>query len=282
MCAVLGVLGSTPLLSCMFPDYQTGMVAAGGMAASGASASAGSVNQAGSAGSAGASGAGTSMSGFGGATQAGTSAQGGVSALAGEAGTSGTEPLGGAAGAMGETGIVIFDDFEDQSDDGWFATTPDWEVGSDGTSQVYRIVNLLDQSLFTVIGELGWTDMTVEAKVTVLEWGGTNTSDLVGVYARFESQATHYYVALRGDGKLALRKKIATNVTLGTPVDLALTTDKPYRVKLEIVGDELKAYVDDVLHITVTDSDIPAGRVGLGADNARAAFDDVRITVPAP
>jgi hypothetical protein len=64
---------------------------------------------------------------------------------------------------------------------GWFATTPDWEVGSDGTSQVYRITNLLDESL-------------------------------------------------------------------------------------EIIGDQLNAYLDDVLQLSATDGEIASARVGLGAE----------------
>lgn len=216
----------------------------------------------------------------GGSTMA--SSAGSVQAEGGNAGAPVVEPVAGAGGVGPDTGILLVDDFEDQNDDGWFPTSGDWEVDSDGSSQVYRIKNLLDASLFSVIGDLAWTDVVVEAKVRVLEWGNTTSSDLVGIYARFSSPAEHYYVALRADGKLAIRKKVDTNVTLGTPVELMLEPDVQYRVKLEVVGSELKAYVDDVLHLTVTDSDIASGRIALGADYARAEFDDVRVTLPEP
>jgi hypothetical protein len=55
-----------------------------------------------------------------------------------------------------------------------------------------------------------------------------------------------------------------------------------YRVKLEVIGDKLDAYLDDVLQLSATDGAIASGRVGLGADFGRAEFDDVRVSVHAP
>jgi hypothetical protein len=276
-----GLLGSGA--SCSFPDYEVEHVErlpSGGQAGQGATqnsdagtkpsgatggtgATAGNDNG-GSAGSSGGSGA----TGGG-----GTASTGGSAAEAGAQEMPGTNGGGGADGG----GPLLFDDFEDGVDDNWFPTSGDWAVATSNNSKVYRVVNLLDASLFSVIGDLNWTDIAVEANVRVLEFGGTNSADLIGVYARFESPANHYYVALRSDGKLAIRKKINVNSTLGTPVAFSATPGKQYKVRFEVQGEELRAYVDDVLMLTTTDPDLKTGRIAIGTDNARAEFDDVTV-----
>lgn len=218
--------------------------------------------------------AGTAGSDAGGSVATG----GGGTSNSGAGGEAGTLELVGGSGGVDGNGPLLFDDFEDGTDDGWFATSGDWAVVTSGNSKVYQVKNLLDASLFSVIGDLNWTDVAVEAKVRVVEFGGTNSSDLIGVYARFDSPASHYYVALRGDGKLAIRKKVNINSTLGTPVSFVATPGKQYKVRFEVQGGELRAYVDDTLMLTTQDSELTKGRIAVGTDNARAEFDDVTVT----
>jgi hypothetical protein len=283
---------SLGITSCMFPDYQLGPAAFGD---AGASASGGGSNG----GASPSPNGGTAGERTGGTSGAAGMAVGGGSATAGQmsgghagggappvAGTSSNQGGAGEGGEAGEGGVgaapgggpLVADDFEDGNDTGWFATSGDWQVAADGNGHVYRVSRLLDQALFSVIGELSWTDVSLEARVRVLEWGGESSSDLVALFTRFDSPAAHYYVALRADGKLAIRKKQDTNITLGTPVDLGLQLGVWYLVRFEARGSELRAYLDDQLVVTVNDTALASGRIALGTDNARAEFDDVLVT----
>ncbi|HVY31434.1 MAG TPA: hypothetical protein VHB79_33000 [Polyangiaceae bacterium] len=278
--ASCGALGNA--MGCGFPNYDVERVELlpnGGQAGQGAT-------QNGDAGK-GADSSGGTLASTGGGGSAGSDAGGSVAAggggttgATGDGGEAGALALAGASGAGGADsgGPLLFDDFEDGVDDGWFATSGDWGVVTSNNSKVYQVKNLLDQSLFSVIGDLSWTDVAVEVKVRALEFGGSSSADLIGVYARFDSPANHYYVALRGDGKLAIRKKVDINSTLGTPVIFAAAVGKQFKVRFEVQGDELRAYVDDVLMLTTHDSDLKTGRIAIGTDNARAEFDDVTVT----
>lgn len=271
--------------SCSFPDYEVEHIERlpnGGQAGQGATQNSDAgTKPVGANGGSGATG-GSTTAGTAGAGAGGTGATGGggTASTSGTAGEGGAFELPGTSGAGGADGggPLLFDDFEDGVDDNWFPTSGDWAVVTSNNSKVYRVVNLLDASLFSVIGDLSWTDVAVEAKVRVLEFGGTSSADLIGLYARFESPANHYYVALRADGKLAIRKKISVNSTLGNPVAFSAAPGKQYKVRFEVQGEDLRAYVDDVLMVTTSDPDLKMGRIAIGTDNARAEFDDVTVT----
>lgn len=279
---LIGYVAASGAAGCTFPPYQLepAQRGQGGQGGSAAGTSSGGGNSAGAnAGSNNASsGAATGAASAGGTGGAGASAgSGGNGGSGGDAAQAGAPDHAGGTGGVPPDGPLVFDDFEDGNDDDWFATSGDWQVVSSGGSNVYQVKTLLDASLFSVIGDLAWTDVAVETKVRVVELGGNSSSDLVGVFARFQSPASHYYVALRADGKLAIRKKVNTNVTLGTPVDIGIEVGKQYKVRFEVQQSELRAYVDDALVLSASDSEIASGRIAIGTDNARAEFDDVTV-----
>jgi pectate lyase len=51
-------------------------------------------------------------------------------------------------------------------------------------------------------------------------------------------------------------------------------------VKFEVVGSNLKAYLDGTLRGSATDSSLTAGKIALGALHLKTFFDDVRVTKP--
>lgn len=260
---------------CSFPDYEVEriQIVPGGQATGATSnnAEAGTPVKGGSAGSG-------ASAGNGGAPTGGVSGDSGSGGDAGSLIRAGAPDAQGGAGGSPSDGPLLFDDFEDGTDDGWFATSGDWQVVLNGQNHAYQVKTLLDASLFSVIGDLTWSDVAVEAKVHILEFGGVSSADLVGVFARFESPASHYYVALRADGKLALRKKVQTNVTLGNPIDLGIAAGKDYLVRFELQRGELRAYLNNVMVLSTQDDELKMGRIAVGTDNARATFDDVTVT----
>jgi hypothetical protein len=51
-------------------------------------------------------------------------------------------------------------------------------------------------------------------------------------------------------------------------------------LRLEVIGSNLRAFVDDVLALETTDTQITSGGVAVGVRHANARFDDVRVTTP--
>ncbi len=229
----------------------------------------------------------TARGGGGGAT-AGSGGEpdesGGSGGISGASGSSGTSGSGGSGGSPLPSGELLFsDDFETSNAEDWIAnTTGDWSIVSDG-SNVYQLGTLSNNLRVAVAGDGAWTDLVVQAKVKILSFGGQSTSYLVGVYARFTDVDNHYYVALREDGRLAIRRRVAgSNMTIDSAVDAGIVTDTWYTVRFEVVGSTLSAYLDDdtVPLVTVQDSSLPMGAIGVGSTNATAVFDDVVVTAP--
>lgn len=191
------------------------------------------------------------------------------------------------AGAAGEGGtipgedLLFSDDFENGGD-AWSPTSPpDWSLATDGSNTVYRQGTVDDGTQLALAGDASWTDVSVEARVRVTQFGGTDTADLAAVFARCQDLDNYYYLALRSDGRLAIKGRInGSDQTLASSVDPMLAANTWYEVKLEVVGDVIKAYLDGVRWsmATVDAGDIiPAGAIGLGTSNTSAEFDDVVV-----
>ncbi|HWA73260.1 MAG TPA: hypothetical protein VG937_13020 [Polyangiaceae bacterium] len=264
----------------------TGGKGSGG-ASSGGSLTGGSggANSGGAATGGAAKGGATSGGALTGGTSSGGSGKGGSGGASGGGTLSTGGQSGGNGGSGGATGVLFSDNFETGNASAWTpSTSGDWSVVTDGTL-VYR-QNTVENSLRAVsVGSAAWQNQAVQARVKVLSFGGTSTSSsyFVGVYARYVDENNHYYIALRSDGRISIRRKVAgSNSSIGsaiTPGDL-ITTGKWYTVKLEVSGTTLKAYIDGVLYDTVTDTSFASGKAGLGTNNASAVFDDFVVTSP--
>jgi hypothetical protein len=284
-------LGALFVGGCTNPDafYRYG-AGSDGAVDRGAGGGAGGMVSA-SGGSPGGGGAGAGGSGVGGSVGAGGSAAGGGSGGTGSGGAGGSTATGGAGGGTGGriggtggsvAGTLFFDDFETPHPMVWAAnTTGDWSVVMDGATKVYKQNTLTNNFRVAANGNVAWTDMTIEAKVKVLAFGGQGTSYFAAVYARFRDVDNHYYLALRTDGRLAIRAKVGgSNSTLGSAFDGPVAPNTWYTVKLEVVGSTLRAYLDGALKGMVTDTSVTSGGIAVGATNATAEFDDVRVTGP--
>jgi hypothetical protein len=91
--------------------------------------------------------------------------------------------------------------------------------------------------------------------------------------ARYVDAQNHYFVVLTSDNRVALRKRIngATHIVDDAP--FTVTPNTSYRVRLEVIGPSIRAYVDDELLVEGHDAALPTGRYGLIAHRASTEFD---------
>jgi hypothetical protein len=125
-------------------------------------------------------------------------------------------------------------------------------------------------------------DHIVEARVRAQQFGSADA--LFGVMARFRDNSNYVSAVLTRNGEVRLRQNSNGNIRIldSTPVPIALNTW--YRIRLEAVGDRLRVYVNNLLHLeardTSTDSSNTRGRYGLLAVGTVTDFDDVRVREP--
>jgi len=85
---------------------------------------------------------------------------------------------------------------------------------------------------------------------------------------------------MRGSNRLSLRKVVNGNVVeLGTVVQNA-TPGIWYRLRLETIGTQVRAYVNGKLLIEAVDPQPSIGRIALDTQNTLADFDDIRAIQP--
>src|SRR5262249_44151006 len=157
-----------------------------------------------------------------------------------------------------------------------FPSVPaDWSVIADG-SMVYEQGTQTSDLRVNATGDSHWTNVSVEVKVKPLSFASGSSSDMIGIYARFFDLNDWYALTLRGDGRLAMRRCAnGSDNQVGSSVDVMGTVGTWYKIKFEVVGSTLNAYVDDMLVVSETESSLASGGIGLGGVNYTAEFDDV-------
>lgn len=103
-----------------------------------------------------------------------------------------------------------------------------------------------------------WVDCTYRIYTTV---SGLN----LGIAVRMHPTNDTYYGLYYQAGELVLFKRVSgVTTSLGTWISTLTGGGTDYALRLEAIGTAIKAYVNDVERIAVTDSDIATGtRVGL-------------------
>jgi hypothetical protein len=180
------------------------------------------------------------------------------------------------------------DNFETGNGSGWNVRqgpVQNFSVQTDRT-KVYAQSDSTASQLYLSQGGRAWMDSTVQANLKPTRFSASTSAALVTLWGHYDSTwgaDCGYYVALRGDGKAALGKRVAgVDSVLGAPVAVAggIAAGSWYDVKLEMVGTALKAYVNGALLLTQTDTSCSAGSVGVGSVGAAFEADDVRVTAP--
>jgi hypothetical protein len=180
--------------------------------------------------------------------------------------------------------ILALDDFESGAGQ-WTVESGAWTI-SMADSQVYSTSQTVGvsfaRSVISNAHTSGWTDYVFRARV----------KPLVGQYAmlmvRYQNANNHYFMDLRTDnGKIEIKKMV--NGSSGSAlksVSAGITAGTWYTAELEVVGAQLRGYLNGVLVITATDPLVNppfmTGGVGVGTLNNSAEFDDVQVASLAP
>lgn len=224
-------------------------------------------------------GSGGEPSGAGGSSPAdGGSESGGSQGMTGGQGGDGPEP------EFCSDEYVFCDDFEDDNPSEWTPSGGLWGVLEEDENLYYQGSG----SEESVAGEPAWTNVSVEARVRVNNFGGATDGHRVGLMARYENSSSFYVFALGGDGNATLRKSTSTlGGSLGTcaPAPVAFQIGEWVTLRIEVTGGNtsarVKTYVNEVeIHNCTTNSNIAqAGTAGVSTfgSNTRGDFDDVRV-----
>jgi hypothetical protein len=125
-------------------------------------------------------------------------------------------------------------------------------------------------------------DQVVELRVrpTTFESTGSTQDRWAGVMARYVDETNYYYLVLRSSNTLSLRKLTNGAITeLGT-VQLPVNLGTWYGLRLEAIGNRLRAYVNGDLKIEASDRTHERGAAGPVTWRTAADFDAFKVYQP--
>jgi hypothetical protein len=163
---------------------------------------------------------------------------------------------------------------------GWTQSgTGEWWVSNQGYDRLLQNSTLTDARLIT--GVAISRDQVIEAHVQADHYGA-GADRWFGVLGRYVNDGTYYYLSVRSSNTLSLRKLVNGSITvLGTVPFTPATSAPGDRLRLEIIGNKLRAYANGELAIESTDTQqIASGRFGLVTYKASAWFDNFQVFEP--
>jgi len=118
------------------------------------------------------------------------------------------------------------------------------------------------------------------------EFYDTAPSFVAALFARYDPIAdSGYFVALRGDGSIIIRKRAqGKSASWAAGVDAGIVPDRWYTVRLEVLGNTANAFLDGRLVYSVVDgAPLAQGTAALGTYGAtlkRIASSSHSVSVP--
>lgn len=170
---------------------------------------------------------------------------------------------------------LFTDNFNDGNSTGWTATTGTWSVVQDSGNYVYYQSSTSEGR--TSGGSATWTNYSVQSRIKVDSFNGSNRIYLAGRY----KDGNNYYAASFDNsdgGTLELRKKVSGSSSTLATKSFALSAGTWYTIKLEMNGSSIKMYVNGVLQLSATDTSLTSGAVGLVAFKTATKYDDIVVS----
>jgi hypothetical protein len=166
---------------------------------------------------------------------------------------------------------IMKDDFDVTADRWTTVGDGQWNVVASGSNNLFQQTST-EASARAITGT-ATRDQTVQVDASWLEFGA-GPSRWFGLLARYVDDNNYYYVTIRNDNTVSLRKLLNGNiVVLGTAPYIFEGSPIFKQVRLEAIGTSLRVYIDDRPIVEATDSSFVAGRYGLAMYKASAAFD---------
>lgn len=122
-------------------------------------------------------------------------------------------------------------------------------------------------------------DQIVQARAMASAFGA-GAGRWFGLMARYQDADNYYYVTVRNDNTVSLRKLVNGSIVVLDTAPLSVTANTWYSLRLEAVGSSLRAHVNGRLLLEANDTTFTQGSFGLAMYKTAARFDDFRAVQP--
>ena len=163
----------------------------------------------------------------------------------------------------GGTRVLLRSDGSRNWSEGWRSASGTWAFASDGTTGYLRQSD--NQADARWLSKIAVGYQSISTRVRPLSHG-SGSDPWIGLAARFVDDNNYHYLTLRRSQQLSLRRLVNGQVQVLATVPQALTLGAWHDLRLEIIGNQIRAYVNGDLRIEATDSDAQRRRAECPAD----------------
>jgi hypothetical protein len=128
------------------------------------------------------------------------------------------------------------------------------------------------------IGGIATDDQVVQARIR--RTGAAGTNNWFGLATRYRDAGNYYYLTVRNDNTIALRKLLNNAIVELDSAPFTVTTNTWYRVRFAAIGTQLRVYINDQLQLEAADSSHASGKYGPVMYRTAAEYDDILAVQP--
>jgi hypothetical protein len=154
-----------------------------------------------------------------------------------------------------------------------------WNLTVDSTT-VYSQSSIAGDALASIGAPADDQIVQVRARLDTFASPNGTTERWFGVMARHVDEQNFYLLALTNGNTVSLRKVVNGKMITLASASYAVMPASWYRLRLDAVGDSLRAYVNGTLLVEATDDSLPSGNSGPAMFRTAADFDDFSAYQP--
>jgi hypothetical protein len=175
--------------------------------------------------------------------------------------------------------VLLEEDFESDVISGWnFYDDVNWSIIEDGTGN-HVLQGIGHNNTWVTVGESTWADYAFEVKAQIINRGTTSNGDTLNCLFRI-FRNNEYVLVFNSFGLTLGRLEYFDDWTELAYTNLFINPVYEWMaIRIEVVGDTIRVYVNDTNYIELVDTDpLPEGRVGFRVQQTSTVwFDDVRV-----
>lgn len=172
---------------------------------------------------------------------------------------------------------TVQDNFEDGNASDWTPLAGSSFSVATANSRVYRQSSTTGNAA-SIWGGTDRTNQAVQADVKPTAYATSTGDKWFGLVARYIDANNYYYVTMRNNNTVSLRRMLNGVFTSLDSAPLPITLNSTYRVRLEAIGTRLSVFVDDQLLAEANDSSLTHGQAGVMMYKMRADYDNVLVS----
>jgi len=123
-------------------------------------------------------------------------------------------------------------------------------------------------------------DQIVQTRATLNSFASGTGTRWFGLIARYVDGKNYYYVTVRRENTISLRKMVNGTITTLDTAPLTVTPGSAYNLRLEAIGSSLRAYVNGNLLLEGSDTTHKSGRYGTVMYSAKTTYEDFTTWQP--